>query len=99
MMAAMPFHAVSLTRASGVLMLLFTDRYYRSCAAHAGREPWSGPRSAVSLMLLTAGHVFSRRSSARTVRRITERFLRFAELPLSASRFRAAGPGRSRTRY
>jgi phytoene/squalene synthetase len=78
MMRALPFRAVSLTRASGTLMLLFTDRYYRSCARQAGRAPWPGPRSAISLMLLSAGHVVSARWSARTVRRITERFLQFA---------------------
>jgi len=78
MMGAMPFRAISLTRASGVLMLQFTDRYYRSCARRVGRAPWPGPRSPVSLMLLTAYHVVSRRGSAGTVRRITERFLRFA---------------------
>jgi phytoene/squalene synthetase len=89
MMQAMPFRAVSLTRASGLLMLLFTDRYYRSCARRVGREPWPGPRSALALMLLTAGHVVSGRWSARTVRRIAERFKRFAAL--GAGRTRAEG--------
>jgi phytoene/squalene synthetase len=79
LMAAMPFRAVSLTRASGVLMLQFTDRYYRSCARKAGRVAWPGPRSAIALMVLTAGHVASARWSARTVRRISERFLQFAD--------------------
>ena len=78
LMDAMPFHAVSLTRGSGVLMLQFTDRYYRSCARRVGRVPWPGPRSALSLMLLTAGHVVSAGWSSRTVRRITGRFLKFA---------------------
>ncbi len=78
MMRAMPFRAVSLARASGVLMLLFTDRYYRSCARLAGRAPWPGPRSTISLILLSAGPVFSARWSNKTVRRITESFLRFA---------------------
>ena len=78
MMRAMPFRAVSLARASGVLMLLFTDRYYRSCARLAGRTPWSGPRSTIWLILLSAGPVFSARWSIKTVRRITESFLRFA---------------------
>jgi phytoene/squalene synthetase len=73
MMQGMPFGAVSLSRASGVLMLLFTDRYYRSCARRVGRVPWSGSRSTLALMLLSAGHVLSARWSARTVRRITQR--------------------------
>jgi phytoene/squalene synthetase len=80
MMHALPFRAVSLARASGVLMLLFTDHYYRSCALLVGREPWPGPRSTVSLMLLSFYHVVSARGSSQTVRRITERFLRFAGL-------------------
>ena len=79
MMQAMPFRAVSLSRASGVLMLLFTDRYYRSCATLVGREPWRGPRSTIALMLLSACHVVSARWSDKTVRRITENFLRFAQ--------------------
>jgi phytoene/squalene synthetase len=77
MMQAMPFRTVSLARASGVLMLLFTDRYYRSCARLVGRAPWPGPRSTLSLMALSFGHVVSPRWSSRTVRRITEHFLRF----------------------
>ncbi len=79
MMQAMPFRAMSLARASGVLMLLFTDRYYRSCAVRVGRPSWRGPRSAAALMLLTFGHFASGRWSARTVRRITDRFVGFAE--------------------
>jgi hypothetical protein len=59
-------------------MLQFTDRYYRSCARKVGRTAWPGPRSALSLMLLTAGHTVSARWSGRTVRGITERFLQFA---------------------
>jgi phytoene/squalene synthetase len=84
MMQAMPFRAISLSRASGVLMLLFTDRYYRSCAELVGRAPWRGPRSTIALILLSAGHVVSARWSDKTVRRITENFLRFA---------RNGGPG------
>ncbi len=78
MMQAMPFRPVSLTRASGVLMLLFTDRYYRSCARRVGRASWRGLQSTISLILLSTGHVVSARWSARTVRRITENFVRFA---------------------
>jgi phytoene/squalene synthetase len=78
MIGAMPFRAISLSRASGVLMLLFTDRYYRSCTRQVGRVPWSGSRSTLSLILLSAAHAVSARWSARTVRRITQRFLRLA---------------------
>jgi phytoene/squalene synthetase len=89
MIAAMPFPPVSLSRASGVLMLLFTDRYYRSCARRVGRAPWPGPRSTVSLIGLSGAHVVSARWSSKTVRRITEQFQRFAaagDLAISLSR-------------
>jgi phytoene/squalene synthetase len=78
MMRAMPLGAVSLSRASGILMLLFTDRYYRSCARRVGRVPWPGSRSTLMLMLLSACHVLSPRWSARTVQRITRRLQRAA---------------------
>jgi len=78
MMEALPFRRVSLSRASGVLMLQFTDRYYRSCARNVGRRPWPGPRSRLALIASTGYHVFARQGSARTVRRIAERFVRFA---------------------
>lgn len=78
MMLALPFRAVSLERASGVLMLLFTDRYYRSCARRVGRASWPGPRSTLSLMLPSFHHLVSARGSAKTIRRITEHFMRSA---------------------
>ncbi len=78
MMEALPFRRVSLSRASGVLMLQFTDRYYRSCAREVGRAAWPGPRSRLALIAMTAYHVVAARGSARTVRRITERFVRGA---------------------
>ena len=78
MMLAMPFRAVSPARASGVLMLLFTDRYYRSCARLAGRPAWPGRRSTAWLILLSVLHVFTPRRSFKTIRVITERWLRCA---------------------
>ena len=35
---------LSPARAAAVMMMLFTDRHYRECAAAAGMETWSGPR-------------------------------------------------------
>jgi farnesyl-diphosphate farnesyltransferase len=75
MMQALPFARVSLARASGVLMLAFTDRYYRACAERVGRAAWPGPRSAIGLIVRSAGHVVSPELSARTIRRITAAFL------------------------
>jgi phytoene/squalene synthetase len=78
MMQALPFPAVSLARASGVLMLLFTDRYYRSCARRVGKSPWPGPEATLSLMLLSFGHTVSRRWSRRTVSGVASRMVQFA---------------------
>ena len=77
MMQALPFGTVSLARASGVLMLLFTDRHYRACARRVGYRAWPGPRSTLALMLLTFAHFASARWSAKTVRRITGQFTTF----------------------
>jgi len=77
MMRALPFRSISLERASGVLMLLFTDRYYRSCARRVGLSPWPGPESTMSLMLLSFGHTASQRRSDRTARTIIERMASF----------------------
>lgn len=77
MMQALPFPAFSLARSSGVLMLLFTDRYYRSCARRVGLTPWPGPKSTFSLMMLSFAHTVSRGWSARTVRTITQRMTQF----------------------
>ena len=73
-MATMPFGAVSLARASGSLMLLFTDRHYRSCARQVGRTPWRGFRSTTALILLSAIHVFSGWSTRKAVAGIVRRW-------------------------
>ena len=59
----------SFARASAVLMLLFTDRYFRSCARRAGLRPWRGPEHILSLALLSLPAVASRRWTNRTVSR------------------------------
>lgn len=76
MMQALPFGRLSLARASGVLMLAFTDRYYRACAVSVGRAAWPGPRSALGLILRSAGHTVSPRLAGRAVQRITTAFLK-----------------------
>jgi len=67
---------ISLARASGVLMLSFTDQYFRSCARRAGREPW-GPRQSSTRVILSAlPAVWSRRSARRSLSTIEQDFLR-----------------------
>lgn len=75
MMRALPFGRVSLARASGVLMLAFTDRYYRGCAVSVGRAAWPGPRTALGIIVRSAGHTLSPGLAGRAVRRITGAFL------------------------
>lgn len=66
---------VSAARASGVLMLMFTDRYYRGCAVRAGLEPWAGPRSGIRLILSALPAIWSPRWAARRMARIERAFL------------------------
>ena len=75
MMLALPFGRVSLARASGVLMLAFTDRYYRSCAVRVGHRSWPGPRTAFGVIARSAAHAVSPALATRAVRRITRAFL------------------------
>jgi phytoene/squalene synthetase len=71
---------VSMARASGVLMMQFTDRYYRSCARRAGHEPWGRRRSGVRLMLSAMPATWSRSWGRKVLSRIEEDFLRAVEL-------------------
>jgi phytoene/squalene synthetase len=70
---------VSAVRGSGVLMLLFTDRYYRACAVRVGRVPWRGSRSKVGLLASAVLSALSRRWAVRVARRIEARFLAAAD--------------------
>ncbi len=70
---------VSAVRGSGVLMLLFTDRYYRACAVRVGRTPWRGSNSKVGLLASSLLSAFSRRWATRVARRIEARCLAAAD--------------------
>ena len=65
----------SLARASALLMLLFTERYYRSCAARAGLPSWPGPSAGVDLILRSFGAFWSGDWADREMRRIERGFL------------------------
>ncbi len=69
----------SAARGSAVLLLLFTDRYYRACAVRAGHDPWRGANSTTRLLLTSLLSVVSRRWAHRTVRRVETRFLAAAQ--------------------
>jgi len=69
---------ISLARASGLLMLSFTDQYFRSCARRAGRQPW-GPRHGSGRLIVEAlPAVWSRRFAGKRLEGIERDFLRAA---------------------
>ncbi len=67
---ALSFRRWSFSRASAILMLKFTDRYYRSCARRLGRPPWKGPRSTMRLLLGTFPSFFSQSAAQRALERM-----------------------------
>lgn len=75
----LPLPPVSLVRGSGLLMLLFTDRYYRTCAVRVGHEPWRGPSSTVGMVGSSFLAVLSRRWTRRVARRVETGFLAAAD--------------------
>jgi phytoene/squalene synthetase len=66
---------ISLVRASGVLMLAFTDQYYRSCARRAGLEPWGPRQSSLRVILSSLPSVWSRRSAHKALSKIERDFV------------------------
>jgi len=66
---------ISMSRASGLLMLSFTDQYFRSCARRAGREPWGERRGGGRLILSALPAVWSRRWAGKRLRGIEKDFL------------------------
>lgn len=69
----LPRHSVA--RASAVLMLLFTERYFRGCARRVGLRPWKGPDATLTLFLRTIRASLSRRIAQREITRIEREFL------------------------
>ena len=79
----LPLPRISAARGSGVVMLLFTDRYYRSCAVKAGHRTWRGPRSTLRIVLSSSLAVLSRRWTMRVSRKVEKRQLEAAYLAAS----------------
>lgn len=65
----------SLVRGSAVLMLLFTDRYFRGCAERAGRRPWGRRRSGLGLIATALGAALSPSMGDRVLDRVERSFL------------------------
>jgi len=72
------FSPISEARGAAVMMLLFTDRYYRSAVASIGRPPWKGPRLVWSLYLSAALATVSPPWASWVVARTERNFLRAA---------------------
>ena len=77
--AALNLRGWSVARGSGVLMLLFTERYYRGCARRVGAAAWSGPTSTASLLGRTFRSTFSERAAFREIDRVERAFLAAAK--------------------
>jgi phytoene/squalene synthetase len=75
---SMQLRGWSVARASGVLMLLFTERYFRSCAARVGMPSWTGPRSTLAILWRTFRTSFSERATVREIGRVERAFLHAA---------------------
>ena len=65
----------SIARASAVLMLLFTERYYRECARQVGITPWTGPDSTLGLLAHSLPATFSANSGRVEMARVEREFL------------------------
>jgi len=70
---------LSVARASAVLMLLFTERYFLSCARRVGLPAWDGPESTLTLLTRTVRASISRRIAHREIVRIERAFLAAAQ--------------------
>jgi phytoene/squalene synthetase len=76
---AIPASRWSVARASGVLMLLFTERYFRGCARRVGLPVWEGPNTTLALLTRTFRASVSRESAQREIARIERAFLSAAQ--------------------
>ena len=65
----------SVGRGSAVLMLLFTERYFREAARRVGMGSWDGPASIVALLTRTVAATFSRKRAMREIERVEREFL------------------------
>ena len=72
-----------LGRASAVLMLLFTNRYYDACVRQLGYEGWYAVRSSAELFASVFPSVFSYRYTMRLVRSIEKTINLFCKTYLS----------------
>lgn len=74
MLASMRLPRVSFARASAVLMLLFTERYWRKCATRCGAATWPGPDATIALLARSVPALWSRSRAATEIARVEAGF-------------------------
>lgn len=74
-MAALPLPRWSVGRGSAVLMLLFTERYFRGCARRVGMRVWPGPDSVLALLRRTFAATFSHKHAFQEMERVERELL------------------------
>lgn len=74
-MESLPLPRWSVGRGSAVLMLLFTERYFRGCARRVGIPAWAGPDSIVTLLRRTFSATFSSRRAFQEMERVERELL------------------------
>ncbi len=74
MLASMRLPRVSFARASAVLMLLFTERYWRKCATRCGIPTWPGPDATIALLARSLPALWSRSRAATEITRVEAGF-------------------------
>ncbi|MEW5909090.1 MAG: squalene/phytoene synthase family protein [Thermodesulfobacteriota bacterium] len=79
MAKAIDFPSISLCRSSMILMLLFTDRYYRECTRRIHLEPWAGPSINRHLINSTILSIFSPAWSNRILENTEAQFNQFVK--------------------
>ena len=65
----------SVGRGSAVLMLLFTERYFRDAVRRVGMGSWDGPASIGTLLMRTFSATFSHKRAMREIERVERAFL------------------------
>lgn len=75
----LPLPMFSAARGSAVVMLMFTDRYYRRCAGAAGQPTWPGSDSTLRIVWSSLLALVSSRWTRRLSRRIEMRMLAAAD--------------------
>jgi phytoene/squalene synthetase len=84
LMSAMRFPRFSRARGSAILMLLFTERYWRGCAQRCGAAAGPGPESTLGLFMRAATAALSRQRAARELARAQASLLRLTNRTVAA---------------